>query len=1415
MSRQRLLFGLIVGPITTLGRLLAAPPNNMRGDPSRKTIARLAGVSGLLILTSALPILSAQTMEQGQPMDHPMGVVLTHKQPKVKGQTFPIIYCGKGITDPNNPESLPAGDYGSDLHVVGPCVADGKLGHPGDSTLVPGGSYHYHWVFLHNGGTLTFSDAQLDLIASSILVLNGGTLQAGSDNDTDAIGAKGGLVTIHLWGANNVAGPNCQDQNGNDDIYCGVDPTIFTKNQMAGIYPGSCQPNPDDPQGDCFYQYDVDKADLPGGYFGRKVLAVSYGGTLRLFGKKGSTFDGLTPDPKNTGTSWTRLTSKIKTGDKTFTVSGAVDWEPGDHIVVSPTDYLPGHAEEAIIASATPGGDNTTIVISAVVLDDGTQKTGGFLWPHNGKAYSIPSDIQGKLKLDRDSVETRAAVGLLTRSIRIVSEGQSPTDNNPPQPNDKQFPPVPGNYFGGHLMFRQGFKQLQIQGVEFHQLGQGGTIARYPVHFHMSRKVPPDTFVKDCSISESMTRWITVHGTQGALVARNVGWKSIGHGFYIEDGSETDNKIYANLGVLARAGVENTQNPRLAPGILANVDIRNNVDPYNSDWQHPSIFWIMNGWNDFQYNMAAGAASCGLCYWMPAGANSGPSRYEYWVGYASRQRGLQDLPGLRDFNSGTTPLKSFVGNACSTAMFSFMEIGQLNSGCDGFGAKSATTVTALPGAGPSVPPGPPPKTVLDYYPILTGLRDPTKCNNLTGDCGTDTDPKNNKCNGTGTGAPDDETNCVATVLDHYTTSFNFAQKNFSSIWLRPWWKLVTDSAITDQLGPGLTLVTGGGYTRSDSALGNWDVALRTVFVGQAQTESGPTTASYSSDFGPFAANGISKCDNADSKNIPGGYCLSSANGISIPITPFNAGQRMFNIYDGPSFQDSNAYLDIKARVVPDCTPSGRDASSGGTGVCNASKYMYGHAKGLLQGTGGKTCYIPNAAIAWKQENGFYYPPAFHSKNLVFRNVDIRHFVVEPLFLPNTFTLNQDATSKRYCTWTPDLFQPFNDIDRQTVLNDDDGSLTGLLADVQPEPRETLSINLDDFFRAPKVVPECSSDKHDTADQKGPPATAITSPYEYVSTAVIAGCALKSVTDVCLDPPKCTRWDYKAECGKALDGGRNWGWACTHCYGVPLFRQNWTPEDNAECDADPKCMTDPTHRPGRIYMMGQSTGQRGSLTANHGWYYIDTTVPLIQQVGIPLQEGRSVFLSGQTYYVYLIYGKPDTQVEYWMYVGAKANQATVEGSVGRFRVNINSQVYGFNPKPANDPDFVMSAKYDEVSGWLKVKVDLSAYAKEFTNDKVNFCKPVSYCSWNGSSCGCKAGSDCKDDSVCSWGTKELDCPTKGCFGFSFTIQPEFDKYAKPGPPPPAAFPSDGYWNTSYKLVDIGTSGSECNYISQPK
>jgi hypothetical protein len=60
--------------------------------------------------------------------------------------------------------------------------------------------------------------------------------------------------------------------------------------------------------------------------------------------------------------------------------------------------------------------------------------------------------------------------------------------------------------------------------------------------------------------------------------------------------------------------------------------------------------------------------------------------------------------------------------------------------------------------------------------------------------------------------------------------------------------------------------------------------------------------------------------------------------------------------------------------------------------------------------------MPNAAIAWKQPNGFYYPPAFHSTNLFFNNVEFRHFVIEPLFQPGIFTTDPVAAQKRYCNW---------------------------------------------------------------------------------------------------------------------------------------------------------------------------------------------------------------------------------------------------------------------------------------------------------------------------------------------------------------------------------------------------------------
>src|SRR5580693_5693155 len=170
-----------------------------------------------------------------------------------------------------------------------------------------------------------------------------------------------------------------------------------------------------------------------------------------------------------------------------------------------------------------------------------------------------------------------------------------------------------------------------------------------------------------------MTRWIAVHATQGVTLARNVAYLSIGAGFYLEDGTETDNKLYSNLGVFARAAIKNPDNPRNIPGILASppdaADPRHKTN-YTTDQESPTDFWITNGWNDFQGNMAAGAGMCGVCYWEVPASIGGHSRHEDWESYASEQTAPR---------SGSSPLMNFDGNSCTSAMTAFQTVGYTQS----------------------------------------------------------------------------------------------------------------------------------------------------------------------------------------------------------------------------------------------------------------------------------------------------------------------------------------------------------------------------------------------------------------------------------------------------------------------------------------------------------------------------------------------------------------------------------------------------------------------------------------------------------------------------------------------------------------------------------------------------------------
>ena len=506
----------------------------------------------------------------------------------------------------------------------------------------------------------------------------------------------------------------------------------------------------------------------------------------------------------------------------------------------------------------------------------------------------------------------------------------------------------------------------------------------------------------------------------------------------------------------------------------------------------------MNGWNDFQYNMASGAGSCGVCYWLVPANNSGESSGEYFESYAGEQRGGADRAGI-------TPLKNFVGNSCSTAQYSFNTIGSLES-CAGLDEVLKPIVNPLQSGGPprisqqesrhatQCPPagGRTPDGGGIYGPACEifrqgGVDDPVP-----------------KC-GAGAGEP----YCMITNLDHYTSSFHWAQLAFAALWLRQQWYLVSNSAITDVLYGGLTFVSGGGYTSADEVPGYWALAHKDVFVGNTQTGN-----PYSSNAGPFVPGGLA-CDNDGT-----GYCASNKEGVSIPLENFNNNQRMFSIYDGPAYQADNAYLDITKTPLTRCSKD-----LGQTDDCK--QWMVSRQKSVLWDPTSQQCYVPNAAIGWKQPNGFYYPPAFHSSGLFFNNVDIRHFVIEPLFQTDSFKTDNTKTAIRYCGSTDGIFDNYTDIDRQTELSDDDGSLTGLLGpQITQDPKTffpSISVNKDAFFNVPLETAECQSDipdlmlqgmscpyKDDRDGEKPLPelcATANTSPYDYVTTVAFPGSGL--------------------------------------------------------------------------------------------------------------------------------------------------------------------------------------------------------------------------------------------------------------------------------------------------------------------
>lgn len=226
-------------------------------------------------------------------------------------------------------------------------------------------------------------------------------------------------------------------------------------------------------------------------------------------------------------------------------------------------------------------------------------------------------------------------VANLTRPIKVVSADVAEGDFN----------------HRAHCLFMTG-STAKLRGVEAVNLGARAKLGRYPFHWHMGGKVVGllDSCTTHQTVTDPGSRFVSIHHVQGVRVEDCVGYKSRGHGYFLEDRHEVGNKLLGNLSVDVQSGEE-----------LPNVD--SGVTPLTHH------YWVRVG-NEISGNVAVGGdalglvilAACPSCVleYLPAGQRPVVSGQEcYGVG----KYGAWSMVANVDFNNCTLAFCGIAGLA--------------------------------------------------------------------------------------------------------------------------------------------------------------------------------------------------------------------------------------------------------------------------------------------------------------------------------------------------------------------------------------------------------------------------------------------------------------------------------------------------------------------------------------------------------------------------------------------------------------------------------------------------------------------------------------------------------------------------------------------------------------------------------
>ncbi|MEX0715702.1 MAG: G8 domain-containing protein [Planctomycetaceae bacterium] len=199
---------------------------------------------------------------------------------------------------------------------------------------------------------------------------------------------------------------------------------------------------------------------------------------------------------------WLKLGRNAEAGDETVTLAEEVTgWKVGDEVIL--TDSTQSYGSRR---SGTEERTITAIEGTTVTLDE------PLVYEHSGEG------------------EFRSEIANLSRNVVIESA----------DPKGVR----------GHTVYHWGSRG-GISYARFAHLGKRGVLGRYPIHFHLVDDTMRGSAVVGVSVVDSHNRWVTIHGTNYMVIRDCVGYKSLGHGYFMEDGTEVYNVLDRNLGVQA------------------------------------------------------------------------------------------------------------------------------------------------------------------------------------------------------------------------------------------------------------------------------------------------------------------------------------------------------------------------------------------------------------------------------------------------------------------------------------------------------------------------------------------------------------------------------------------------------------------------------------------------------------------------------------------------------------------------------------------------------------------------------------------------------------------------------------------------------------------------------------------------